>query len=180
MGLIDASYVYLGYLLDRVEMDDPGTDVTGIAASAGSSLTGTAPGQAMELAKYVLCEPLLEDKLDYAAAAKRADADVTVPAGLGNGGGETIYRLRAGIERFLITDINDATADAMEQSGIWLMLDNYSAGTDTFNHTPHGSNVLYLDGHVSFVRYSDDGAGPVNRRCSSMLDLLHAIADCTN
>ena len=31
---------------------------------------------------------------------------------LGNGGGTTIYRLREGIERFMITDINNAAASA--------------------------------------------------------------------
>ena len=43
-----------------------------------------------------------------------------------------------------------------------------------------GSNVLYLDGHVSFVPYEENGKGPVNRRFSTMLDLLHAIAEYTN
>ncbi len=30
-----------------------------------------------------------------------------------------------------------------------------------FNHVPGGSNVLYLDGHVDFVRYPDEW--PINR-----------------
>ena len=67
------------------------------------------------------------------------------------------------------------------------MLDNYSAGMKSFNHSQGGwfnaqpgSNVLYLDGHVEFVPYEENGKGPVNRRFSTMLDLLHAIAEYTN
>ncbi len=38
--------------------------------------------------------------------------------GYGNGGGNTIYRLREGIERFLITDINNPASNARAQSEI--------------------------------------------------------------
>ena len=104
MGMIDASYVYLGYLLDKVDMDDPGTDVAEIAALLGADLTGTVPGQVLEVMKYVLVQPLLDGKRDYTTAEQRADEDMSLPAyGLGNGGGDTIYRLREGIERFLIS-----------------------------------------------------------------------------
>src|SRR5690606_12095918 len=62
-----------------------------------------------------------------------------------------LYRLRDGIERFLITDINRASASATGQSQIALMWDNI-ADDGHFNHVPGGSNVLFLDGHVDFVR----------------------------
>lgn len=99
---------------------------------------------------------------------KAADSDLTVPDGIGNGGGNILYRLREGIERFLITDINNAAASAQAQSTVFIMLDQLaSAGAiEYFNHIPGGCNVLYLDGHVDFIRYvsspsgSDDGATP--------------------
>lgn len=74
------------------------------------------------------------------------------------------YRLREGIERFLITDINSPAASAKAQSALPVMWDEI-AGDDPshFNHVPGGCNVLYLDGHVSFLRYVPDGNGHHNR-----------------
>jgi prepilin-type N-terminal cleavage/methylation domain-containing protein/prepilin-type processing-associated H-X9-DG protein len=76
----------------------------------------------------------------------------------------TIYRLREGIERFFITDINNPAASSQAQSTIPIMMDNWctSLGDDasalplsTFNHLPGGANVLYADGHVSWMRLGD-------------------------
>ncbi len=73
------------------------------------------------------------------------------------------YRLREGIERFLITDINNPAASALAQSEVVVMMDAWAdAGMFTsygdnavarFNHVPGGSNVLYMDGHAQFLRY---------------------------
>jgi prepilin-type N-terminal cleavage/methylation domain-containing protein/prepilin-type processing-associated H-X9-DG protein len=66
----------------------------------------------------------------------------------------TAYRFREGIERFLITDINDPGATAMAQSTLWVITDDIRADNpEWMNHIPGGCNVLYLDGHVDFVRY---------------------------
>ena len=91
---------------------------------------------------------------------------------------EKYYRLREGIERFLITDINNSAGASRAQSAIPVMMDAWGANdpnnmffgegggygvyeTDmlVFNHVPGGANVLYMDGHVEFNRY--DGAFPV-------------------
>ncbi|MBN2312037.1 MAG: prepilin-type N-terminal cleavage/methylation domain-containing protein [Candidatus Hydrogenedentes bacterium] len=70
-------------------------------------------------------------------------------------------RLREGIERFLITDINNPAATAQAQSTVGVMHDE-AASKDTraprlaFNHKPGGGNVLYMDGHVKFVKYPGD------------------------
>ena len=84
--------------------------------------------------------------------------DAGYPAGTvvarGNGNGDTIYRLREGIERFLITDINNPAATAMAQSELPVMWDYMDADrTERFSHIPGGCNVLYVDGHVEFIRY---------------------------
>jgi prepilin-type N-terminal cleavage/methylation domain-containing protein len=63
------------------------------------------------------------------------DADWTVPTGLGAGGGDTIFRLREGIERFLITDINNPAASARAQSQVYVMGDNM-ATTATSTTSP--------------------------------------------
>jgi prepilin-type processing-associated H-X9-DG protein len=39
------------------------------------------------------------------------------------------------------------------------MSDVVSAKVSEFNHVPGGSNVLYMDGHVEFVKYP--GEAPV-------------------
>ncbi len=73
----------------------------------------------------------------------------------------TYQHIKEGIERFLITDINNPAGAAKAQSTLPIMWDawsdNYNAGNavtvGVFNHIPGGSNVLYMDGHVEFVRY---------------------------
>ena len=69
-----------------------------------------------------------------------------------------IYRLREGIERFYITDINNPAASTVAQSELAIMHDEANAdtgygGSIAFNHLPGGGNVLYMDGHVEFVKY---------------------------
>jgi prepilin-type processing-associated H-X9-DG protein len=97
---------------------------------------------------------------DVTEACAAADRDVSV-------GEKTAYRLREGIERFLITDINNPAAGAVAQSKLAIMHDAANAdvtvhGTDQFgnpysvnefSHVPGGGNVLFMDGHVEFIRY---------------------------
>jgi prepilin-type N-terminal cleavage/methylation domain-containing protein/prepilin-type processing-associated H-X9-DG protein len=69
-----------------------------------------------------------------------------------------VHRLREGIERFMITDINNVSASASAQSEVVVMYDSChsEAGEldpNEFNHIPGGSNILYQDGHVEFARY---------------------------
>lgn len=85
----------------------------------------------------------------------------TAILGTGYAGGDTVMRLREGIERFAISDINNPAATARAQSELAVMFDTFgsfadaedAAGGIVFNHIPGGSNVLYMDGHVEFVRY---------------------------
>ena len=61
------------------------------------------------------------------------------------------------------TDINNPAGSAAAQSSIPVMFDTYgnpamaadTGGGVIFNHIPGGSNVLYMDGHVKFVRYPE-------------------------
>src|SRR5690606_36386457 len=69
----------------------------------------------------------------------------------------TIYRLREGIERFLITDINNPAASAQAQSELWIYQDDVNWSNPSFqNHIPGGGNVMFMDGHVEFFRYPTD------------------------
>lgn len=80
---------------------------------------------------------------------------------LGSGGSNIVRRLRDGIARMLITDINNPGASAHSQSTIPIMWDTIGANEfgdsgnaiGVFNHLPGGSNVLFLDGHVSYMSY---------------------------
>ncbi len=80
---------------------------------------------------------------------------------IGTGGGPVLYRMKEGIERFLITDINNPAGSAQAQSTIPVMLDALAASLRTyesakaqnFNHIPGGCNVLFMDGHVEFIKY---------------------------
>jgi prepilin-type processing-associated H-X9-DG protein len=100
---------------------------------------------------------------DGANLAQVTLPDSTTVIAWGNQGpNTTLYRLREGIERFMITDINNPAASAMAQSEICVMFDFLGqsgssgaggGGVAKFNHVPGGSNVLYMDGHVEFIRY---------------------------
>ena len=43
----------------------------------------------------------------------------------------------------------------MAQSSLWIMSDQLggAAAMKYFNHIPGGCNVLYMDGHVDFIKY---------------------------
>jgi len=72
--------------------------------------------------------------------------------------------LKEGIERFLITDINNPAGSSTAQSSLPVMWDSakikggYSQqqGMSMFNHVPGGANILYMDGHVQFTKYPSD------------------------
>ena len=68
----------------------------------------------------------------------------------------TLYRLREGIERFFVTDINNPAASAEAQSSIVVATDILTTIAPQYNHIPGGANALYLDGHVQFLRYPSD------------------------
>jgi prepilin-type N-terminal cleavage/methylation domain-containing protein/prepilin-type processing-associated H-X9-DG protein len=87
--------------------------------------------------------------------------------GPSDGFGITMLRLKEGIERFLITDINNPAATAQAQSEIAIVNDRVAVAIENFNHIPGGSNVLYMDGHVDFVKFP--GEWPVCR-LATMLD----------
>jgi prepilin-type processing-associated H-X9-DG protein len=72
--------------------------------------------------------------------------------GSGNAGGHTIYRLRAGVDRYLLVDLNQALSDGGAGS-IPILWDQVATNISSFNHVPAGINVLHLDGHVEFKRY---------------------------
>jgi prepilin-type N-terminal cleavage/methylation domain-containing protein/prepilin-type processing-associated H-X9-DG protein len=82
-------------------------------------------------------------------------------SGSGNADGDLLLRLGNGIERFLMTNVNTMQVGASLASGddngagaVPVMWDQVSTNVTEFSHVPAGQNIMYLDGHVEFVRYS--------------------------
>jgi prepilin-type processing-associated H-X9-DG protein len=106
---------------------------------------------------------------DAAVASLTSDINMS-PLGApfntaGNNGSSTIARLREGIERFLITDINNPAGSAKAQSQVVMMWDIVNinpSGSGEYNHVPGGGNVLFMDGHVTFLKYEENGDFPIN------------------
>ncbi len=175
---VDQSYAYFGYLLDAVEAADPAVVPTAMIAGLtafGSNFSNLpfnandpnlrvpAQGQALVMSLLTTLQPIYVAFLgnpfaNIAAFNAFTTKDMAVSAGLGTSGGSSLLRLREGVERFLITDINNAGASAEAQSNVFVAYDRMSRLPMDFNHVPGGSNVLYMDGHVQFIKFPSDEA----------------------
>jgi prepilin-type N-terminal cleavage/methylation domain-containing protein/prepilin-type processing-associated H-X9-DG protein len=158
VGNVDPSYAYMGWMLDRCERDNPLMPMPGY----GIDVTPQFMAWAGALTPYLVAMNL--DALTPELVAL-LDQDISVDAtlqALDPAMGGTIYRLREGIERFLITDINNPAGSAKAQSEVFVMSDAISMGDSIyiFNHIPGGGNILFMDGHVEFVKYP--GKAPMN------------------
>jgi len=167
---VDQSYQYLGLLYDKCTSDFPTDTLAGLEGTLVAAGV-VDPG---ELDTTSACAKQFIDALtdlitdiigpyvanDNAGVIAAVDEDRDVSTGLGSGSGDTVLRLREGIERFLISDINNPASSSKAQSEVWVMSDTLSTEVSLFNHLPGGANVLYMDGHVSFIKYP--GEQPVN------------------
>ncbi|OQB39653.1 MAG: putative major pilin subunit [Candidatus Hydrogenedentes bacterium ADurb.Bin179] len=170
------SYVYLGWMFDLLQKPYlPPVDIgtfTNLSAAAGAfSFTmpagGLVPAQFGATIDAMLGEALahLSDSPSGVMLRRVADKDFDVTVGLGNGAGDTIYRLKEGNERFMITDVNNPQTSAMAQSTLFAMMDmfgNYGRAVAFFNHVPGGCNVLFMDGHVDWIPYVAPAPGTDN------------------
>ena len=164
------SYYYFGWLYDQVDDDSDTVPIAGVAAIMGVTVPADAQAPKQVFDHWVPKLTAWYITEDYAAA--EPDNDGVVVLGTGNGGGTVIHRLREGVERFTVTDINNPAAQARSQSDIFIMLDSFSTFTQDFNHIPGGSNVLYMDGHVEFVRYKSKE--PLNSMFATLIGMLGA------
>ena len=154
----DVSYIYYSWALtsDQIFVDPALENADGI------DITAVNPNLAIGLTNAI---GEMEDwgSGDVAAGAV-FDNDLSW-------GGDTFYRLREGIERFFITDINNPAASAKAQSEIFVMFDDVSLGNpEWMNHLPGGGNILYMDGHCEFVRYP--GKTPFSKGWVTVLEIL--------
>ncbi|MCF6285351.1 MAG: DUF1559 domain-containing protein [Candidatus Hydrogenedentes bacterium] len=163
MAAADESYFYTGWMIDAADHEDidltafgaPGyfapAQVLGMMVVAGNL---SALGLVTVDAQVAVLDADLKLS-DYGASINGLlglSQDWSVA---GNSGGSTILRLREGIERFMITDINNAAASAKAQTELVVMSDIIAGQNNVnyFSHIPGGVNMLFLDGHVEFEKY---------------------------
>lgn len=168
----DASYLYFGWFLDL--LDDRPELKTSLSAPELMPLLifmGMPTGVDELEVPIQLAQGFQNAAMRYMDGNRNSiDEDIECEfrdTYYGNGGGRYIYRLREGIERFAITDINNPAASAQAQSSIFIMFDIISTDGVNFNHIPGGSNILYMDGHVAFIRYPEKQ--PINRITATLI-----------
>lgn len=161
----DASYGYMPWLLDAVGDDDPSAAFSAFAAIMTADAAGLIdlndPSIQASAQYLATVNVIFTGVISYYAAGNNValqallDNDITVGGTYGNNLSNKCSRLKEGIERFLVTDINNPAGSAQAQSNIFVMYDALSTEVDNYNHVPGGCNVLYMDGHVSFIKYPD-------------------------
>ena len=155
------SYIYFPwYLPDRdLFQADPNIVDPGSPYAAGTGINLDFP----------IAATLLSEKIENEWTNGAPPNGSVYHADISYGSDKTGLRLREGIERFLITDINNPAASAMAQSTIWCIMDDTNGGNPALmNHIPGGGNVLFLDGHVAFIRYP--GETPYSVGMAVLLD----------
>jgi prepilin-type processing-associated H-X9-DG protein len=163
--MLDGSYAYYGHLYDKLDdLPQFGVLKNDYQLLSGFSCFGIPDNQLINGQFSAASMHMLDTPEEDVPAVGDADLDLSdwellIAAPIGNGDSTTLFRLREGIERFLITDINFPGASARAQSAIEIMWDHAAqvGAKKSFNHVPGGSNVLYLDGHVQYVRYPGRG-----------------------
>ncbi|HPX41287.1 MAG TPA: DUF1559 domain-containing protein, partial [Candidatus Hydrogenedentes bacterium] len=158
----DESYYYLGYALDRADEGNlPAQVLLALDDEAVIPAGKFISGQVLVALGYIEALHML-----YPASPKpnwpifelqygKLDSDIDLTGteistlagligipltGYGNAGTNTIYRLREGIERFMITDINNPGSSALAQSELPVMSDLVATNVGLYNHVPGGAN----------------------------------------
>ncbi|MBI4559551.1 MAG: hypothetical protein HY706_18345 [Candidatus Hydrogenedentes bacterium] len=170
-GLItnaDSSYIYFGWVVDKVEDTDP---YLSDADASTLSLSSGGPAQIVALINY------LQTGRGSPNPAKAYDEDIEVPKYLppgsdlknvGNGpAGDTLYRIREGVERLLTTEtLNSPGAARRAQAKIPVLFDRTDHDPLAAPKRDQRVNVLYLDGHVEAV--GGTGKFPVSKNFAGM------------
>lgn len=141
-------YEYTGWMV---------MDAVNILGLAKVNTVGSGKGGAFEEADYngTPWGELGTLNANPASPGVASDQDFTTSTYSGSqvNGGNTLFRLREGAERFMITDINNPGASAQGQSIVPVMWDQITPAENDAPHKPGGCNVLYMDGHALFVKY---------------------------
>jgi len=159
----DDSYTYWGYLIPHNRVATPVDH--GIV---GQAIDGWQDGGIITLDGVPVPAPTEFSNFTNL----RSELTLT----MGDGSELQIRGLKEGIERFLITDINNPATSSAGQSSVAILYDHaLTYGEDAvqdgdvdaqgaiaeFNHVPGGSNVLFMDGHVQFGKYAVPDGDPM-------------------
>ena len=182
---VDTSYFYLGWAMDMCD-DPPADEEIPISQTVVDLIENfyevnvdlgenpMAPKQLYGALLTLLTAAWVAEQggVDY-AVNDIVDSDITMTGefqNFGTGGGGVVYRLREGIERFLVRDITNPAETARAQSELFVMADHVSTDMAAYNHVPGGGNVLFMDGHVEFIKYPGDA--PVATNVATVLGIF--------
>ncbi len=154
------SYMYFGWATDACGMASRQESLSLI----GGKRKDNAPAQLVLGVGPVLAE------IARTQNPTLADADIAVPGGVGTRGGTLIHRLREGVQRFAVTDINNHRKTARAEAEQWIMSDLIEAPAAD---AQGGANVLFMDGHVEFVEFS--AKAPVTSGVAQFVETLQPL-----
>ncbi|MCC6696944.1 MAG: hypothetical protein IT365_15045 [Candidatus Hydrogenedentes bacterium] len=200
------SYYYIPYAVDTSsELKDaivgltihkflnPGSGSYTVPENSAAKLYGCT--WAIEVRpNYVMPETLDTSNAMYKTAAWGGDGVTGTTNDDGTVLPNSYPRLREGVERFFVTDINNPAGSAKAQSELPMMMDSYGGkaltflaqnfpAIEAFNHIPGGVNILYLDGHVEFMKYGTEypaknsDAGTYGENLASWVGATSALVD---
>lgn len=163
---LNGSYTYQGHVFDKlVDRQDFTISVSLFRGLSGLVCPSAPPGgrvnAQMAAMLLLLKNTPPEDQADFLEYnIDLRDFNHLTPEPIGNASGTDLLRLRSGVARLIITDVNNPAAATAVSSTIPVMWDQMATLPSPmgYNHVPGGTNVLFLDGHVEFVIYP--GIGP--------------------
>ncbi len=179
--IFEGSLVYPSYLSDLSNLGcpgDPGFDPATTFRLKDNSLhpdfaAGAPHADCITSESYIYLGWLVMNEQEGLAAIEAYQNASTeelgeylrVPEGRGNDGSDRINRLRTGADRFYITDVRNVS-NTPDPGAIPVMWEW------PLNHAHAGGNVLYLDGHIEFIRYPDEF--PMTKKFIGALRLMES------
>lgn len=184
-------YSYVGYLVDTpgafwgYQLAGPGTSVNPGATYPVTTptLMPSEPGD-LDVPAAAMVDPTITSSADVVSwltslgvssstAQKASPVFGQLPESAlritGSGGTSKLLRLKEGVERFVITDINNAAGSAKAQSNMIVSFDRVNSDVRKMYHVPGGANILFMDGHVEFKKYPSSD-NPIANALSANVD----------
>ena len=151
LRLLYPRYVKDPALLVRPSLNDPDL-LKAMKDALAASPPDYARAQALMARSYVYTGYVLLDKSALAAfksaveSAERPDLESDIDTA-----DRMLRRLKRDVEYFFVENRSDPQAAANTRAAIPIMFETMES--TVFGSDPDGANVLYLDGHVDYVRF---------------------------
>ncbi len=159
-------YIQDPALLVRPSLNDPDL-VKAMADALNQSPPDYATAQRLFARSYVYTGYVLQSRgdLETLIAARNTIENLDLTRKIETPS-KDFYRLGKGVEIFFTTNYGDPEAAARMRATIPVMFETFDI--PGFGREPDGANVLYLDGHVDYVRFGE--AFPVNAGVQELLE----------